>query len=62
MVSKTTLGQKAERVRSRPFEKPLDKIAAIADQVLDGTLEATFPAIDPTAVPSRRIGKPRRPK
>jgi len=61
-VSKTTPEQKAERVRSRPSKKPIDNVAAIADQVLDGTLEATFPASDPPAVPSTRIGKPRRPK
>lgn len=71
-MSKTTLEQKARRER-RDCRMPWlsercmstngnDRV--MVDQVLDDTIEASFPASDPSAVATlwTRIGKPRRSK
>jgi hypothetical protein len=70
IVSKTTLEQKAQqerRDRRMPWSSERHITSAgnnrvIANQVLDDTLEASFPASDPSAVttPWTRIGNPRR--
>ena len=64
-MSKATLEQKAKRERPLALQRYIsrtDNIAAIADHDLDGTLEASFPASDPPAMPWTRVGTPQRPK
>ena len=64
-MSKATLEQKAKRERHLAVQRHIsrtDNIAAIADNALDGTLEASFPASDPPAMPWTRVGTPQRPK
>jgi hypothetical protein len=54
---------KRERPELRCSEKHSFRIATenvMADQALDKTLEASFPASDPPATSLTRVGKPKR--
>ena len=54
--------QHSKADRRRPSSMHLSRNVARFDDALDDALEATFPASDPPAVPSTRIGKPYRPR
>ena len=66
--AKTMLNENAEAERrvlwrsDRHISRPMASSRRPAYDALDETLEASFPASDPPAIPWTRIGRPRRPR